>query len=74
MSNAIAWKSRVLGSRAELAGHTATVLRNGFTWSWRIETNEQIICSQIAGSQMGAQAAAEACLATLVASAAEQRR
>lgn len=74
MSGAVAWQSRALGSRAELAGLTATVLRNGFSWSWRIETRDQILCLQIADTKSGAQVAAEAYLATLVDLTAENRR
>ncbi len=65
MSRPINWESRVLGSRAELADLTATVSRNGFSWSWRIENRDRIICNHVADSQTGAQAAAEAYLTAL---------
>lgn len=74
MSGAVTWQSRVLGSRAELAGLTATVARNGFSWSWRVETPDRILCNQIADTKSGAQAAAEAYLANLVDLTAENRR
>ncbi len=64
-TRAITWESRLLGSRAELAGLTATVSRNGFSWSWRIEDRDRIICNHVADSETGAQAAAEAYLAAL---------
>ncbi len=65
MNRAVVWESRVLGSRTELADLTATVSRNGFSWSWRIENRDRIICNHVAGSETGAQAAAEAYLAAL---------
>jgi len=77
MSSAIAWASHLLGSRAELAGLTATVSRTGFSWSWRVENRDQIICNHVAASELGARAAAEAYLAalnTLSPSPAENRR
>ncbi len=65
MNRAITWETRVLGSRAELADLTATVSRNGFSWSWRIEDRDRIICNHVAVSETGAQAAAEAYLCAL---------
>lgn len=77
MSTAISWASHLLGSRAELAGLTATVSRTGYSWSWRVENRHRVICTHVAGSELGARAAAEAYLAaldTLSLAPAENRR
>lgn len=77
MSRAVHWESRLLGSQAALSDLTATVSRNGFSWSWRIENRDRIICNHVADSKTGAQAAAEAYLTaldTLIQSPAENRR
>ncbi len=74
MSTTIAWESHLLGSRAELAGLTATVSRTGFSWSWRVENRHQIMCNHVATSELGARAAAEAYLDTLSLPPAENRR
>lgn len=65
MSRAVHWESRLLGCRAVLAGLTATVARNGFSWSWQVEDDDRIICNHVAESEIGARAAAEAYLAAL---------
>lgn len=65
MNRALHWENRLLGCRAVLDEFTATVSRNGYSWSSSIENRDRIIWHHVAGSETGARAAAEAYLATL---------